>query len=76
MTLDWNLSDVFESILVIIIIEVQIASPWPVGDFLSVLLNPFDLTLQDFDSFPARRPRLILWNPCPRPLIKHFSKDS
>ena len=57
--MDWNLSDVLESILVIIIIEVQIASPGPAGAFLSVLLNLFDLTLQDFDSFPARCPRLM-----------------
>ena len=34
-----------KSIPVIIIIEAQVASAWPAGAFLSLLLSSFDLTL-------------------------------
>jgi len=34
-----------KSIPVIIIIEAQIASAWPAGAFLNLLLSSFDLTL-------------------------------
>lgn len=41
-----------KSIPVIIIIEVQIASPWPAGASLSLLLSSFDLTLRELHRFP------------------------